>query len=119
MDDQPPLLGTFVCPDDETVRNPPTKTDYRHRIIGRMIEGGEVARRFLAENREVKWNPTGLPEMSMLHFRSIRNSSVREWKVAQEMEREGIIKIARGSWAEHDVYLIAGEKWAEFVEGKI
>jgi hypothetical protein len=94
----------------EDHRSPTTKAQYRAEIIRHMIEGGELAKRYIAENKEVKWNPTGLPETMEFYQPAFRHS-IRRWKVVQEMEREGVVAIARGSWEAGEVYLIAGEKW--------
>jgi hypothetical protein len=85
-------------------KSPTTIDGFRQQLVKRMIEGGGSAQRMLAEGKTPKHNPEGLPEWSLYDGTSM----AREWRAAELMVANGEALIARGSFEEGSVYLIAG-----------
>jgi len=94
----------YVNPD----RKMPKSIDgYADAMIARMRLIGEIARRYLAEGKEVPHNPTGLPECSVAYF-----TKGRERAAARRLVAKGIAVIAHGSLQDGcDAYLIAGPQF--------
>ncbi|AXQ68966.1 hypothetical protein HOU00_gp159 [Caulobacter phage CcrPW] len=79
----------------------------REHILQRMREGGEAARRLLRTGQVAmvaRWNPTGLPEMSLSRY----SYGSRAFTAAKRMVVAGEIVVVGGSLENGEANLLAG-----------